>query len=90
MILVELQKAFDTINHKILLKKPEAKASSDQFIWWFWSYLYEQMFFIEIGNQLSSYRKILCGVPQGSSLGPFMFLIYFNDVLQAVKSNDRK
>ena len=87
MILIDLQKAFDTINHEILLKKLEAVSFSDQCIRWIRSYLCERIFFIEIENQLSDYGKVLCGVPQGSILGPLLFLIYVNDMPQALKSN---
>ena len=69
------------------MKKLEAIGFSDQYTRWFWSYLCEQIFFTEIENQLSDYGRILCGVPQGSILGPLMFFIYINDILQAVKSN---
>ena len=55
MILSDLLKAFDTINHENLLKKFEATSFSDQYIRWFWSYLFKQIFFKEIKNQLSDY-----------------------------------
>ena len=87
MILIDLQKAFDTINHEILLKKLEAIGFSDKCIRWFWSYLCERIFFTEIDNQLSDYGKVSCGVPKGSILGPLLFLVYVNDIPQAVKSN---
>ena len=87
MILIDLQKAFETINHEILLKKLEAIGFSDQCIRWFRSYLYERLFSIEIENQLSDFGKVSCGVPQGSILQPLLFLIYVNDMPQAVKSN---
>ena len=87
MILIDLQKAFDTINHEILLKKLEAIGFSYKCIPWFWSYFREQIFFIEIEKQLSDYGKVSCGVPQGSILVPLLFLVYVNDIPQAVKSN---
>ena len=87
MILIDLQKAFDTINHEILLKKLEAIAFLDKCIRWVWSYLYEQIFFIKIENQLFNFGNVSCSVPQGSILGPLLFLIYVNDMPQAVKSN---
>ena len=87
MILIDLQKAFDTINHEILLKKLEAIGFPDKCIRWFRSYLYERIFFTEIENRLSDFGKVSCDVPQGSILGPLLFLIYVNDMPQAVKSN---
>ena len=54
---------------------------------WFQSYLSERMFFISIENQLSDYGRILYSVPQGSFLGALLFLIYVNDMPQAVNSN---
>ena len=87
MILIDLQKVFDTINHKILFKKLEAIGFSDQCIQWVCSYLCERIFFIEIESQLSDYGKVTCGVPQGYILGPLLFLIYVSDMPLAVKSN---
>ena len=60
---------------------------SDQYTWWFRSYLCERIFFVELENQLSDYRKISCGVPQGSVLGLLLYLIYVNDMSQPVKLN---
>ena len=87
MILIDLQKAFDPTNHEILLKKLEAKAFSDKCIRWFRSYLCEQLFFIETENQLSDYGKVSSDVPQGPILGPLLFIVYVNDMSQAVKLN---
>ena len=87
MILIDLQKSFDTINYEILLKKLEAIGFSNKCIRWFRSYLYERIFFIETENQLSDYGEVSCGVPQGSILGPLLLLVYVNDMPQAVKSN---
>ena len=59
---------------------------SEECITWFQSYLSEQIFFISIENQLSDYGRISCGIPQGSILGSLLFLIYVNDMPQAVNS----
>ena len=60
---------------------------SEWCITWLQSYLSERIFFISLENQLSDYGRISCGVPQGSVLGPLLFLIYVNGMSQAVKSN---
>ena len=87
MILVDLQKAFDTIDHDILLKKLSAIGFSNHTIGWFKSYLSNRLFRVNLENCYSDPSNITCGVPQGSILGPLLFLIYVNDMPQAVKSN---
>ena len=83
MILNDLQKAFGTI----LLKELASKGLSDKCIQWFRSYLCERIFFMEMENQLSNYRKVSCSILQGSILGPFLFLIYVSGMPQPVNSN---
>ena len=87
MILIDLRKAFETINLEIQLKKLEAIGFSDQCIRWFWSDLREGIFFIKTENQISDYGQISCGLPQSFILGSLLFVIYVNDIPQAVKSN---
>ena len=87
MIFIDLQKAFDTISHEILLKKFEATGFLDKCIRRWFRYLCERIFFIEIENQLSDYGKVSGGAPQGSILGPLLFLVHVKDMPQAVKSN---
>ena len=86
MILIDLRKAFDTIDHEILLEILKAIKFSESTIKWFKSYLSERIFLVNIENKLSDFGEISCGVPQGSILGPLLFLIYINDMLQAVTS----
>ena len=86
MILIDLQKAFDTIDHEILLQKLKAIKFSESTIKWFKSYLSERIFLVNIENKLSNFGEISCGVPQGSILGPLLFLIYVNDMPHEVTS----
>ena len=85
MILIDLQKAFDTINHDILLKKLSIIGFSDHTVKWFQSYLSNHKFTVNLENSFSEVSSISYGVPQGSILGPLLFLIYVNDMPMAVK-----
>ena len=85
LILIELQKAFDTIDHEILLKNLKAIRFWKGTLQWFKSYLSEWIFFVNIEGKLSDFAKSFLGVPQGSILGPLLFLIYVNYIPQAVK-----
>ena len=87
MVLVDLHKAFDTIDHDILLKKLSSIGFSKHTICWFKSYLSNRLLRVNLENCYSDPSNIKCGVPQGSILGPLVFLIYVNDMPQAVKSN---
>ena len=84
MILIDLQKAFDTIDRNILLKKLRSLNFSESTVNWFHSYLTNRTFCVVVGQAMSEHARLNCGVPQGSILGPLPFLIYVNDMEQAV------
>ena len=85
MILIDLQKAFGTIKHKIVLDKLFLIGFPKNTISWYESYLAERHFTTEVANRVSKFANISYGVPQGSILGSLLFLIYVNDMSQAVE-----
>ena len=87
MILIDLQKAFDKINHEVLLGKLHAIGFFEKTVAWFKSYLSDRAFKVNINNHFPDLSKISCGVPQGSIFDPFLFLLYINDMPQAVLSD---
>ena len=80
IILIDLQKAFDMIDHDIILKKLSAIGFSNHTIGWFKSHLSNQLFRVNLENCYSDPSNITSGVPQVFILGPLLFLIYVNDM----------
>ena len=84
-ILIDLQKAFDTSDHDVLLQKLYAIGFSKHTVNWFQSYLSNRSFLVNLGNNFSQPASVSCSVLQSSFLGPLLFLIYISDMSQAAK-----
>ena len=79
-----MSKAFDTVDHSILLKKLKLYGITDKNLAWFESYLSNRKQYIQIGeNSKTDLKYVTCGVPQGSILGPLLFLVYVNNLPNA-------
>ena len=82
---VDLKKAFDTVDHEILISKLSHYGVKNTELKWFCSYLSNRRQCCKVNGESSNFEYLRCGVPQGSCLGPLLFLLYINDMPYALK-----
>ena len=88
-IFCDISKAFDRVWHKGLLAKLKSVGITDSLLNWFQNYLRDRKQRVVLPGGLSEWENISAGVPQGSILGPLLFLVYINDIVQEINSTIR-
>ena len=79
-VFIDLKKAFDTVDHDVLLDKLHHYGFRGIIISWFSSYLKNRTQTTQVDRHISDKAVVRCGVPKGSVLGPLLFLLYVNDI----------